>query len=64
MPLATDDLLAFMLIRTWSIATGRRLRRDVPPAELTERELIDFWTDDHLWPAPTWDDPSARCQRQ
>jgi hypothetical protein len=46
-----DDLVAFLLISTWALATGRRLRSDVPPGELTERELIDFWSDDHLWPA-------------
>lgn len=61
--LASDDeLVASLLICTWSIATGRRLRRDVPPGELTESELIEFWADDHLWPVPGWDDRYARCQ--
>ena len=51
MPLSNDELLGFLLISLWSLATGRQLRCDVPPAELTEQELIDFWADDHLWPA-------------
>jgi len=51
MPLSTDELLSFLLISTWSLTTGRQLRCDVPPGELTEQELIDFWADDHLWPA-------------
>lgn len=50
MPVSNDDLIAFFLIGSWSLVTGRRLRRDVPPGELTESELIDFWADDHLWP--------------
>jgi hypothetical protein len=24
--------------------------------DLTESELIEFWTDDHLWPQPARDD--------
>jgi hypothetical protein len=51
MPLSTDELLGFLLISTWSLTTGRQLRCDVPPEELTEQELIDFWADDQLWPA-------------
>ena len=41
-----DDLLAAVLIRMWTLASGRSLRRDVPPAQLSEEELIDFWADD------------------
>lgn len=41
-----DDLLATLLIRSWMIATGRTLRDDVPPQELSAAELIDFWADD------------------
>jgi hypothetical protein len=45
-----DDLLARVLITSWSLATGRTLR-GVPPQSLTEDELISFWADDHI-PAP------------
>jgi hypothetical protein len=41
-----DDLLATPLIRSWMVATGRTLRADVPPGELSAEELIDFWADD------------------
>lgn len=46
-----DDVLATVLIRMWALATGRRLRRDVPPRELSVTELIDFWADDMNRPA-------------
>jgi hypothetical protein len=39
-----DDLLALTLFSTWTVLTGRTLR-DVPPDELTEEELIEFWED-------------------
>jgi hypothetical protein len=42
---AEDDLLVFLLINTWTLTTGRTLRSDVPPAQLTEDELIEFWAD-------------------
>lgn len=45
---AEDDLLAFLLIHTWTLTTGRILRSDVPPSQLSEDELIDFWADDHM----------------
>jgi hypothetical protein len=45
-----DELLARVLITSWSLATGRTLR-GVPPQSLTEDELIRFWADDHI-PAP------------
>jgi hypothetical protein len=45
-----DELLARVLISSWSLATGRTLR-SVPPQSLTEDELINFWADDHT-PAP------------
>jgi len=45
-----DDLLARVLITSWSLATGRTLRA-VPPQSLSEDELISFWADDHI-PAP------------
>jgi hypothetical protein len=41
-----DALLAQVLITSWSLATGRTLRSDVPPRLLTEDELIAFWADD------------------
>lgn len=40
-----DETVGHTLICIWSLLTGRTLRR-VPPSELTEQELIDFWTDD------------------
>jgi hypothetical protein len=47
---AKDDVLAFLLIHTWTLITGRVLRSDVPPTELSEDELIAFWADDHIAP--------------
>jgi hypothetical protein len=43
-----DDLLARVLITSWSLATGRTLREGVAPHSLTEEELINFWADDQL----------------
>jgi hypothetical protein len=40
-----DELLARVLITSWSLATGRTLR-GVAPQALTEEELISFWADD------------------
>ncbi|MGH3191245.1 MAG: hypothetical protein ACRDOL_29160 [Streptosporangiaceae bacterium] len=45
-PRADDKLIACLLIRTWALATGRTLRSDVNPCELSAAELIDFWADD------------------
>jgi hypothetical protein len=45
-----DDVLAAILIRMWELASGRTLRRDIRPEQLTEEELISFWADD-LTPA-------------
>ena len=45
-----DELLARVLITSWSLTTGCTLR-GVPPQSLTEDELISFWADDHI-PAP------------
>jgi hypothetical protein len=44
--LSDDELIARLLIHTWTLTTGKTLRCDVPPHELTEEELIDFWTDE------------------
>jgi hypothetical protein len=41
-----DDVLAAVLIRMWALASGRTLRRDVPPDQLSAEELIAFWADD------------------
>jgi hypothetical protein len=46
--LSDDELIARLLIHTWTLTTGKTLRGDVPPHELTEEELIDFWSDDRL----------------
>jgi hypothetical protein len=45
-----DELLARVLITSWSLTTGRTLRC-APPQTLTKEELISFWADDHI-PAP------------
>jgi len=45
-----DDQLAALLVRMWSLASGRTLRSDVPPDQLTEEELICFWADDFTQP--------------
>jgi hypothetical protein len=44
--LADDDHLAAMYICMRSLASGRWLRDDVPPQQLSEEELIAFWADD------------------
>ena len=41
-----DEILAAVLIRMWALASGRTLRSDVPPDQLSEEELIAFWADD------------------
>jgi hypothetical protein len=46
--LSDDELIARLLIHTWTLTTGKTLRCDVPPHELTEGELIDFWSDDRF----------------
>ena len=48
-----DELLARVLITSWSLATGRTLR-SAAPQTLTEDELIGFWADDKI--------ASAGCQ--
>lgn len=40
-----DRILAMLLIDTWTLTTGRRLRK-APPCQLSETELIDFLSDD------------------
>jgi hypothetical protein len=46
MPTADDDFLADLYVRMWELASGRRLRKDVRPEQLTQEELISFWADD------------------
>lgn len=41
-----DEIIGHLLIDTWSLITGRVLRSDVPPQELSADELIEFWADD------------------
>jgi hypothetical protein len=48
MLLSDDELIAQLLIHTWTLTTGKTLRCDVPPHELTGEELIAFWSDDRL----------------
>jgi hypothetical protein len=74
---ADDDTLARVLISMWSLASGRFLRRDVRPGQLTKEELIDFWADDltsapglHAAPpgpplmhAPPWPGPGSIAER-
>jgi hypothetical protein len=44
--LSDDELMAQLLINTWTLTTGKTLPRDVPPQELAEEELIDFWSEE------------------
>ena len=41
-----DELLARVLVTSWTLATGRTLRAGVPPHSLSADELISFWADD------------------
>ena len=41
-----DEFLAGLLIRMWALASGRTLRSDVRPEQLSSEELIRFWADD------------------
>ncbi len=53
-----DELLARVLITSWTLATGRTLRAGATPQSLSEEELIDFWADGEMadegpgWPPP------------
>ncbi|MFC9975234.1 hypothetical protein ACFVH6_30500 [Spirillospora sp. NPDC127200] len=46
-----DDLLLFLLTSTWELATGRPAPA-APPADMTEEELIEYWSDPADDPAP------------
>ncbi|XVQ10530.1 hypothetical protein ACQP1W_49865 [Spirillospora sp. CA-255316] len=54
LPHSDDEYLAFLLVATWSLQTGRQLRQ-VPVEELTEGELMAFWSDPAWETAPTLD---------
>ncbi len=41
-----DEFMAGLLIRMWALASGRTLRSDVRPEQLSCEELIRFWADD------------------
>ena len=43
-----DELLARVLITSWTLATGRALRAGVPPHSHSADELISFWADDQI----------------
>jgi hypothetical protein len=43
-----DELLARVLVTSWTLVTGRTLRTGVPPHSHSEEELISFWADDHI----------------
>jgi hypothetical protein len=46
-----DEFMAGLLIRMWALASGRTLRSDIRPEQLSGEELIRFWADD-LTPPP------------
>jgi hypothetical protein len=43
-----DELLARVLVTSWTLATGRTLRAGVPPNSHSADELISFWADDQI----------------
>ena len=43
-----DELLARVLVTSWTLATGRTLRAGVPPRSHSADELISFWADDQM----------------
>ncbi|HEU5160048.1 MAG TPA: hypothetical protein VFU43_23830 [Streptosporangiaceae bacterium] len=51
-----DELLAFLLILTWSLRTGRTLR--AAPDDLSAEELIEFWAEEWAGGEPT---DAPRC---
>jgi hypothetical protein len=70
LPPTDDELLALVLIATWASRTGRLLPIGVPPADLTQQELIAFWADDQIptsapprliYPATTPSDHRTPC---
>ena len=60
-----DEILARLLITSWTLATGRTLRSDVPPHFLSDEELISFWADERMTAdlaVPADDVPPARAR--
>jgi hypothetical protein len=43
-----DELLARVLVTSWTLTTGRTLRTGVPPQSHSAEELICFWADDQI----------------
>ena len=43
-----DDLLAAILTRNWTLATGRTLPAGVSPRSFSQEDLISFWADDRM----------------
>jgi hypothetical protein len=41
-----DEQLVGVLVRMWSLASGRRLRPGTRPDQLSPDELMNFWADD------------------
>jgi len=56
-----DEILARLLIISWTLATGRTLRGDVPPQMLSAEELISFWADEQMTADHAPDPPYARA---
>ena len=42
------DLLAAILTRNWTLATGRTLPAGGSPRSFSEEDLISFWADDRM----------------
>jgi hypothetical protein len=43
-----DELLARVLVTSWTLATGRTLRTGVPPPSHSADELISSWADEQI----------------
>jgi hypothetical protein len=43
-----DELLARVLVTSWTLATGRTLPAGGPPHSHSADELISFWADDQI----------------
>jgi hypothetical protein len=41
-----DEILARVLVTSWTLVTGRTLRAGVSPRSHSADELISFWADD------------------
>jgi hypothetical protein len=54
-----DEYMAGLLIRMWALASGRTLRADIRPEQLSSEELIRFWADDLTPPSGRHAGPAA-----